>query len=54
MFPANVTEELLEELCHEYQVKKAGKWGWETDGANDFGDCVKMGLIGFSAFGHRF
>lgn len=54
LFPANVTDDFLSELCHEYQVKKAGKWGWETDGANDFGDTVKMGLIGFSAFGHRF
>lgn len=54
MFFSDIDEGTLLELCHEYQVKKLGRWGWETDGPNDFGDVVKMGLIGFSAFGHRF
>lgn len=50
--PADMDEQFCAELCHEYLVKKAGKWSYETDGANDFGDCVKMGNIAWAACGH--
>ena len=39
-------DEFLLELCREYQIKKAGKWAWGHESGNDFGDAVKMSVIG--------
>ncbi len=50
--PGNTDETFCMELCHEFLVKKLGKWKYETDGPNDFGDAVKMGNIAWAACGH--
>ena len=39
-------DDFLEELTREFQVRKGGKWGWEHEPGNDFGDAVKMSVIG--------
>ena len=39
-------DEFLLELCREYQIKKNAKWSWEHEPGNDFGDAVKMSVIG--------
>lgn len=50
--PADADESFCNELCHEFLVKKQGRWKYETDGPNDFGDAVKMGNIAWAACGH--
>lgn len=48
MFPIDglKDDEFLLELCREFQVRKGGKWTWEHEAGNDFGDAVKMAVIG--------
>jgi len=48
MFPVDALREddFLLELCREYQVRRAGKWAWDHEPGNDFGDAVKMSVIG--------
>ena len=50
-FPEGDHEDLLLELTREYRVKKGGRWVWVGEPGNDFGDCVKMGLIAWAQFG---
>ncbi len=56
MFPVDAAkdEDFLEELTKEFQVRKNGKWVWETDGMNDFGDAVKLAVIGRDVFARKF
>lgn len=39
-------DDFLMELCREYQVRRGGRWAWENEAGNDFGDAVKMAVIG--------
>jgi hypothetical protein len=50
--PAEADPEFARELASEFLVWRGSKWGWETDGANDFGDGVKLGEVAWSACGH--
>ena len=50
--PAEADPEFARELASEFLVRRGSKWGWETDGANDFGDGVKLGEVAWSACGH--
>ena len=50
--PKDADESFCQELCHEFLVKKQGRWRYDTDGPNDFGDAVKMGNIAWAACGH--
>lgn len=51
-FPQETDPEFARELASEHLVKKGGRWQWETDGANDFGDAVKLAFVAWAAAGH--
>ena len=55
-FPVDAAkdDDFLEELTKEFQVRKNGKWVWESDGMNDFGDAVKLAVIGRDVFARKF
>jgi hypothetical protein len=44
-------DEFLAEFTRESLVRKNGKWCWEGEAGNDFGDCGKMAVIGRELWG---
>jgi hypothetical protein len=52
-FPQDTDREFALEFTREHRVKKNGRWQWEGEGGNDFGDAVKMGYVAWSRIGKQ-
>lgn len=51
-FPADTSDDLIEELCHEELVEDdsaptAGMFTWKRTGPNHYGDCLKLVCVGW-------
>lgn len=57
--PMDIDEEFIRELCGEELVREIDGNGnpqfvWKSKPPNDFGDCLKMGMVQWNVIGHRF
>lgn len=57
--PLNIDEEFIRELCGEELVRQIDVNGnpqyvWKSTPPNDYGDCLKMGMVQWNVIGHKF